>query len=1091
MNKNNEGQDLLYSDDEESSNGNHHESTILLSHLPRDQMTDRPHIGHSSPSSSMDEQRSDYGSMNSTTSSLGNSDYDRRESYYRNDRGAIPTTFSGRGIKTSNLKTGGMLLTGEENRTVTSILLAVVLTCAFSVVFLAGSAPGVIHGGGGNGGSGSTENRMHYFPFPNGSMFSAEGGISASLETSRYVPFKTIDRKDMSMPASEIVFPALFHSSLQVLKNSTKRSASSPMDNDENSDHLSSAMPLLKVPFPTGAFWTNLVIAPTSDRGFSYPIMCYPYAYKWNPSILQISYPPLRRLTDKISIRDIFNPDMAFSTEETIVKRNVVRFDPLSVTLRFYSTQVNSHEERTGSDPDPRSSYWESYLVQGSPYVTAKFNDMTPIFTPLSVFQNFVCPRDANGNYKDDPSDPSSKSVNSTNSQVFGICMRLEEMGSQSVTLYGVQFLAQTQENLTWMIFSSEPITLTLDLSKRTIRSVNKYTGIIRFALVPPPLHDDVLQKKGNQYESILLAESSGVKRLIYHAHTYPIGAKVSWEFQDIPTSSTNQVLNSNHKDLLHGVQEMPQDLTVGTVNFAFQVKSMNSDDSTNFSSQIVGNTLLMLALPHHTQVLASNMILNEFDLEYQCIKGVMKPIIGSKWSYFEHLTDLSFDSEQDIHRLQNLSFEQAQVILKQVELDLGRVLPTLTENVYGFGKQIARLAQLCHIASILEPTSSQNTNDTHSAFVSKILTNRATSMLHDFLTKFLDGSSTDNLLYDINFGGIITRNGVLNMQEDFGNGWYNDHHFHYGYILYAASILGRLNSTFVDMYGIHVDSILYDVAHGANDSSDISGDAFFPFTRHKSWFDGHSFASGLFPFADGKSQESSSEAINCYYGAYLWSLVRWNDDVERINFAKLLLAMEIRGAKTYWHMEPQSEIDGSDNIRVVPLYNQEFRQGLMIGNLGMMDVTVATWFGTQQLYVHMINFMPVTSITKELFSKSYIEKEFNDVIKPIFDDVEMAWRGYTISDKALVYPTDAWNDATKLRSYELDSALSQSQVYFWIASMNGFNASVILDESSNDSPSGHMSESASCDNHQGCALLQLQGVCCPTGDGIMLGCCD
>ena len=56
-------------------------------------------------------------------------------------------------------------------------------------------------------------------------------------------------------------------------------------------------------------------------------------------------------------------------------------------------------------------------------------------------------------------------------------------------------------------------------------------------------------------------------------------------------------------------------------------------------------------------------------------------------------------------------------------------------------------------------------------------------------------------------------------------------------------------------------------------------GGIFFPPARHKSWFDGHSFASGLFPFADGKSQESSSEAANCYYGAYLWARVRWDGD--------------------------------------------------------------------------------------------------------------------------------------------------------------------------------------------------------------------
>ena len=37
-----------------------------------------------------------------------------------------------------------------------------------------------------------------------------------------------------------------------------------------------------------------------------------------------------------------------------------------------------------------------------------------------------------------------------------------------------------------------------------------------------------------------------------------------------------------------------------------------------------------------------------------------------------------------------------------------------------------------------------------------------------------------------------------------------------------------------------------------------------FPFARHKDFFDGHSWASGLFQQANGKGQESSSEVSLC-----------------------------------------------------------------------------------------------------------------------------------------------------------------------------------------------------------------------------------
>lgn len=131
------------------------------------------------------------------------------------------------------------------------------------------------------------------------------------------------------------------------------------------------------------------------------------------------------------------------------------------------------------------------------------------------------------------------------------------------------------------------------------------------------------------------------------------------------------------------------------------------------------------------------------------------------------------------------------------------------------------------------------------------------------------------------------------------------------------------------------IDAILYDIAFDRNFGSAPAEVAFFPSARHKSWFDGHSFASGLFPFANGKSQESSSEAVNGYYGAYLWSLVRNgsanpnDDDSPQTNFLRMVLAMEIRGAKTYWHMA--SEQRNRTNATKLDVYNSDFRKNLMV----------------------------------------------------------------------------------------------------------------------------------------------------------------
>ena len=204
-----------------------------------------------------------------------------------------------------------------------------------------------------------------------GAMGSASGYKSGPRFD--YIPFPIVDREKYNDPASRIVNQDLFDPSL--LFKGTVASSTTNRTVD----------PFLKVPFPTGAFWTNLVVEPSSSKGVSFPIMVYPYAYKWSDTSLQASYPPLYRQVDKISIRDTFNPDLTFDTTEDTTKRHIMAFDSLSVTTRFFLQS---------------GGYWESYLVQGSPYVTIKYSAATPVIRALSTFSDVGCPFNSNGAYK-------------------------------------------------------------------------------------------------------------------------------------------------------------------------------------------------------------------------------------------------------------------------------------------------------------------------------------------------------------------------------------------------------------------------------------------------------------------------------------------------------------------------------------------------------------------------------------------------------------------------------------------------------------------------------------------------------------------
>jgi endo-1,3(4)-beta-glucanase len=291
-------------------------------------------------------------------------------------------------------------------------------------------------------------------------------------------------------------------------------------------------------------------------------------------------------------------------------------------------------------------------------------------------------------------------------------------------------------------MFASEPINLIYDnIRKTTISSSDPFTGVIRLALVP---------SSGTGDDTV--TTSTGLRRLIYHAGVFPIGGDVSWEYKTPITSGASKLTTV--------IPPANATSKTGVLHFNFKTQSMTD---TSLRPNVATNGLLMLALPHHAQLLPKKVLLRgkHFDLTYHCIKGPLTPVVGSTWSYEEPLLAMDFDAPQP-----KWDDGVSQMILDQVDEDLNRVLPTRSENVYGFGKQVARLAQLVHITHRLNQTSgTQQASD---------LLDRGTLELQKFLGMFMSSNVSDALLFDSNMGGIVSTDGLYDKGEDFGNGRYN-----------------------------------------------------------------------------------------------------------------------------------------------------------------------------------------------------------------------------------------------------------------------------------------------------------------------------
>ena len=204
----------------------------------------------------------------------------------------------------------------------------------------------------------------------------------------------------------------------------------------------------------------------------------------------------------------------------------------------------------------------------------------------------------------------------------------------------------------------------------------------------------------------------------------------------------------------------------------------------------------------------------------------------------------------------------------------------------------------------------------------------------------------------------------LTDVNEDFGNGFYNDHHFHYGYNIYAAAVAAKLDPAWGRTMFDRIMLYVRDIANPAPD------DPFFPQFRQKDWFLGSSWASGIVSMdtPHGRNQESSSEAIAAYEGVTLFGSAMAEafkesseesraQDAETIrDSGRLLTAMEVSATQRYWHVWNS------------PTHNNTYPAGYKQPVVGMLYETMAsfqTWFDGGDMASIGIQLLPFTPVAE------------------------------------------------------------------------------------------------------------------------------
>ena len=216
------------------------------------------------------------------------------------------------------------------------------------------------------------------------------------------------------------------------------------------------------------------------------------------------------------------------------------------------------------------------------------------------------------------------------------------------------------------------------------------------------------------------------------------------------------------------------------------------------------------------------------------------------------------------------------------------------------------------------------------------------------------------------------TLRGVVGREPSFGSDEFNDHHFHYGYFLYAGAVLagagapgGEVDGEIVDRLRPVLDLLAADLAS--------SGGELFPASRAFDPYSGHSWASGAAPFADGNNQESSSEAVNAANGLALWAQA--TGDAALADQAQWMLSAESHSARSYW--------TGFDR-------GTEPYAGYERGSVGIVwdaKRDFGTWFSPEPSAVLGIQLLPMPPVTEHLLGGEGGEQRILDNIAEVAPD--------------------------------------------------------------------------------------------------------
>ncbi|KAG2453738.1 hypothetical protein HYH02_001949 [Chlamydomonas schloesseri] len=574
--------------------------------------------------------------------------------------------------------------------------------------------------------------------------------------------------------------------------------------------------------------------------------------------------------------------------------------------------------------------------------------------------------------------------------------------------LVGKTFKVTNNGGITYKYYFSQ--TVTVNISGFAVALLAPFTGVMRIAVISTPMAP----------LSILSSVDPVAQEAAYDANVdiYPTGAAMTPGYQTAAQSGT-------------GAER-------GIVRIKFTTASMSGTPT---------GQLMMMTMTHHRTHLLYPAVpgASASRVRMDDMRGELVSALGDEWLLGYDLAAVSAVGWGARNTITNSTRRQS-IISTLLTEALGRggpAWPGLTprdDSYYGASDMaaISRMALIADEMAALEPASASSLATAASSLRAR---------LKAVLDARLNAAGTANnasLVYDTTWGGLIVyKDARYDLEHNFGNRVYNDHHYHYGYYLMAAALLGKADSAWVTANLPALATVVRDFANPNK------ADPYFPLARMMDWWEGHSWAGGMQVFGDGKNQESTSESVNSYYAVALLGRALAQAGVagaaDLTRWGQLLMAVEISGAQHYWQTTTAA-------TAFPVVYPSPFRDNKVVGILWNSKVDYATWFGSEPIFIHAIQYIPFTPASEVLLRRDWMLesypvasvnlatsnlypcwKQFGDAALAMLNSSGMstAWE----RTLALPYINPADNNANFWGGW---ASHSKSMLLYWIASREG-----------------------------------------------------